>query len=230
MPSGPFLPAHAGVEGGPGQGVSTGRKLAENGRAQTCGASKRPAYAPCRGVRPPIFTSHCVRLCPSGVSGVKHRSAGASGGAGVTVRGGRRPPGPGRCRYDPTRCDETRLVIKESVAGVRSDASGGATPLTGSSDLRCGGGAVGITAAGGAAGGADGAAEARGAPPGVRTGAGRGIAIRATLRHAPGNACGPGPPRGGVPVARGRSGQQRSSAVLLGYRLGKMIPSRIVPL
>lgn len=152
MPSGPFLPAHAGVEGGPGQGVSTGRKLAENGRAQTCGASKRPAYAPCRGVRPPIFTSHCVRLCPSGVSGVKHRSAGASGGAGVTVRGGRRPPGPGRCRYDPTRCDETRLVIKESVAGVRSDASGGATPLTGSSDLRCGGGAVGITAAGGAAG------------------------------------------------------------------------------
>lgn len=226
MPSGPFLPAHAGVEGGPGQGVGTGRKLAENGRAQTCGASKRPAYAPCRGVRPPIFTSHCVRLCPSGVSGVKHRSAGASGGAGVTVRDDRRPPGSGRCRCDPTRCDETRLVIKESVAGVRSDASGGATPLTGSSDLRCGGGAVGITAAGGA----DGAAEARGAPPGVRTGAGRGIAIRATLRHAPGNACGPGPPRGGVPAARGRSGQQRSSAVLLGYRLGKMIPSRIVPL
>ncbi len=102
------------------------------------------------------------------------------------VRG---PPPRGRRRSAAGPCGRARPALAEPADGARPDASGGTARLTGSGDLRCGAGAVGITP--------DGQPPQRRrrsrGPPGVRTGAGRGIAIRATLRHAPGNACGPGP-------------------------------------
>lgn len=75
MPGGPFLPAHTWVEGGQGQGIGQGRKLAENGRAQTCGRLNRPAYAFRRAVRPPALPSWYIPFCPRGVRHPRNGSA-----------------------------------------------------------------------------------------------------------------------------------------------------------
>ncbi|BDH09993.1 hypothetical protein HOK021_11720 [Streptomyces hygroscopicus] len=69
------------------------------------------------------------------------------------------------------------------------------TSLTGSGDLSDGNGTVCSPRTGCYYN----AVGDHGSPRGVRTGAGRGIAIRATLRHAPGNVRGPTPPRTGAP-------------------------------
>lgn len=224
MPSGPFLPAHTRVEGATGKvWTSAGSWLKTVARRLADASIDRrtpfgvPA-APCAVVPERPFLSRC-RPTSRTRTRAAVRSECRNSARQVQVTAARPAAAPA------APAQGAPLKIRTRGTRAQLNAPQRTTSLTGSGDLSDGNG----TAHSPRTGCYYNAADDHGSPRGVRTGQAGAL---------------PSAPRSGMlrgtfeapPTSHGRcasvagSGQRGSGAVLLGYRVGKMIPSRIVPL